>query len=66
MICLHPVDGQACGKVPTAAIKVRAGKGWLETSSERGVVLSSSFLPVCDEHRACYPDFDGIELEARG
>lgn len=63
-LCGHKTQGIECGQPAVCAIVINKGRLSLksETGDEMGRGVGSTYLPVCDLHKANYPDHEGIEL----
>jgi len=65
--CEHKVGETVCGKDAVAAVKIKQGRLHQEAfhpTRDMGWGIGSSYLPVCQEHIAAYPDHEGFDLRA--
>lgn len=65
-ICLYPPGSDTpCGRDAVAVIKVKVEKVKQESAEGKdlGSGTISTFLPVCLQHRECYPDHEGFTVE---
>lgn len=69
--CSHKVNGERCGKRASCVIKTHGGrllqepnpKDKFEDDRPFGIGVGSTWTPICEEHKACYPDHEGFELD---
>lgn len=68
--CSHKIGDVECGKPAVCVIKVQQGrilqepnpKDKFEDDRPFGVGVGSSWKPICEEHKGCYPDHEGFDL----